>query len=54
MSAAPTTPGPTTPAEESEAAALPMEDRETYWEAVRCGASHDDAMEAACTGGYTR
>lgn len=46
--------GPVTDEEAAEVDALTMEERETYWEAVQCGATHNDAMEAADTHGYTR
>ena len=46
--------GPVTDEQAAEVDALTMEERETYWEAVRCGATHNDAMEAANTHGYTR
>lgn len=38
----------------AEYAALTAEQRAAYDEAVACGATHNDAMEAAHTNGYTR
>jgi len=41
-------------AEQTEYEALDDEQRSYYNEAKDCGATHNDAMEAACTLGYTR
>lgn len=40
--------------QQAEFTALTEEQKDLYFEALDCGATHNDAMEAALTNGYTQ